>query len=294
MIAAAVGIVWLDAWTAAAAPACANGGCPFIALSHHGGPLVLLLGGMLALAAVELARLIGAKGFRPITWVAGTGACLLGLSPWLAVHLGYSADTIALATIVIGLIVIMLAAIWTRPIDGAIGTVATTLLVMLYVGILGSFVVRLRCAWPGPTGAWMVLYFIGVVKVTDIAAYFTGRAIGRRKMAPTLSSVKSIEGLIGGILAATAVAVTLTWSVGIICVEFIDTANVWPGLVKAAGFGVAMAVTGQVGDLFESLLKRDAAAKDSGSSIPGFGGVLDLVDSPLLAAPVAWLILTVL
>lgn len=121
-----------------------------------------------------------------------------------------------------------------------------------------------------------------VVKFTDIGAYFGGRSLGKRKLIPWLSPGKTWEGLACGLATAAIV--------GLIC------ALVWRHALstlkwdKALLFGVIIGGVGQLGDLLESLFKRDAEVKDSGNFIPGFGGLLDVIDSPLLAAPAAYLL----
>jgi phosphatidate cytidylyltransferase len=116
------------------------------------------------------------------------------------------------------------------------------------------------------------------VKFTDIGAYFTGKSIGRHKLIAWLSPGKTWEGLIGGLLVAALV--------GAACAPFLVEVEWWQGLIFGAIFGFV----GQCGDLLESLMKRDAEVKDSGNTIPGFGGVLDVIDSPLVTAPVAYLL----
>jgi phosphatidate cytidylyltransferase len=116
------------------------------------------------------------------------------------------------------------------------------------------------------------------VKFTDIGAFFGGRALGRHKLIPWLSPGKTWEGLICGMLTAGAA--------GAACSRFMPHLS-WG---KAAIFGVIIGGIGQMGDLLESMMKRDAQVKDSSSMIPGFGGVLDITDSPLLAAPFAYLL----
>jgi phosphatidate cytidylyltransferase len=119
----------------------------------------------------------------------------------------------------------------------------------------------------------------------DIGAYTVGRLIGRRKMAPRISPGKTIEGGVGAIVFSCGIA----WLAG----AWITGARV-PWSLPAASqtgwlvYGLLVGGAGMVGDLAESLLKRDVGRKDSSSWLPGFGGVLDMVDSVLLAAPVAW------
>lgn len=176
-----------------------------------------------------------------------------------------------------------------RTTAGALSSLAATVLAMLYVGLLGSYAVRLRCAWPGASGAAAVIFFILTVKSSDIGAYFVGKFFGRRKLAPLLSPGKTVEGTMGGVVVAVGVAIAAlaAWS-GL---------RAWLGPAplnrpQAIVFAIVMAVGGQFGDLVESAWKRDVGLKDSGRVVPGFGGLLDIMDSPLLTAPVAWWMLT--
>ena len=179
-----------------------------------------------------------------------------------------------------------------------LGTSAGTLCGVLYAPFLLGFILRLLFRWDpvspwaafGATGRTLVLYLIIVVKGSDIGAYFAGRFLGRHKLFPRISPGKTWEGLAGGILAAMAANL-------VFCALLPESASV-PG---AAAFGrlsmtrldgfvlaVLLAAVGVVGDLVESLLKRAASAKDSGVIIPGMGGVLDVLDSLLFAAPVLY------
>jgi len=121
------------------------------------------------------------------------------------------------------------------------------------------------------------------VKFTDIGAFFGGKALGRRKLIPWLSPGKTWEGLFFGLLTAAAVGAAMSPAIGP------RTGYILPWW-KGAIFGAILGGIGQLGDLLESLMKRDAEVKDSGSLVPGFGGVLDIIDSPLLAAPFAYLL----
>ena len=124
----------------------------------------------------------------------------------------------------------------------------------------------------------IILDILLMVKFTDIGAYFGGKALGRRKLIPWLSPGKTWEGLACGLLAAGAVGIAFTPQISQLT---------W---YKALIFGILIGAVGQLGDLFESMMKRDAEVKDSGRLIPGFGGILDVIDSPLLAAPFAYLL----
>ncbi|MCX5635992.1 MAG: phosphatidate cytidylyltransferase, partial [Planctomycetota bacterium] len=126
-------------------------------------------------------------------------------------------------------------------------------------------------------GLWAILMFIFVVKCADIGAYTIGSVFGKHKFSPKISPGKTWEGMAGAVLFATIVAILFAVVFGIM--------KVW----QAAIFGLFFAFIGQFGDLAESMIKRDAAQKDSSDSVPGFGGVLDVIDSPLAAAPFAYL-----
>jgi phosphatidate cytidylyltransferase len=119
--------------------------------------------------------------------------------------------------------------------------------------------------------------FVFVVKSADIGAYAIGSLFGKHKFSPKISPSKSWEGMGGAVGAAMIVAVGFAISCDIM---------VW---WLAVIFGVCFAFIGQIGDLVESMMKRDAEQKDSANNVPGFGGILDIIDSPLVAAPFAYL-----
>ena len=171
------------------------------------------------------------------------------------------------------------------------GNLGTTIFITFYAGGLAGYLTKLRMEIGGAEGAALIIYSMIVVKVTDAGALFAGLAFGRHKMIPWLSPKKTWEGCAGGV--ATAVLIALLVG-GYLC---------WTGLVVLppgplsfpwglAVFGLIMGVYAVAGDLCASLLKRDANVEDSGAALPGLGGVLDIFDSPLLAAPPAWLFWT--
>jgi phosphatidate cytidylyltransferase len=176
---------------------------------------------------------------------------------------------------------------YREPGDAVLG-IAGYLIVFFYVGLLAAFFVQLR--WlgrgPGSMGAAALLLAALTPKACDIGAYFTGRAFGRTPLWPALSPKKSVEGAIGGLALAVAAAYWLGTGTA-----FGLTAQPLLRPWAAAAFGLLVGLTGMVGDLMESLLKRDCERKDSASSIPGFGGLLDVVDSVLFSAPVSYLLL---
>lgn len=174
-------------------------------------------------------------------------------------------------------------------INPVVPRVAATLMGVAYIGVLGSFLALLRFRGGPDTGAFSLGLIIAAAKGTDIGAYTFGKLFGRHLMTPRLSPKKTWEGALGGLLFAVLFAYFVTLA------ESAATGNAtlanWPKLLI---FALAVSIAGQLGDLAESMLKREAHVKDASSSIPGFGGVLDLLDSLLLAAPAGWGILTIL
>ncbi len=156
--------------------------------------------------------------------------------------------------------------------DGTIRNVSVNFFSIMYLGFLCMFILGIRILF----GPWALLMFIFTIKSSDIGAYTLGRLFGKHKMAPKISPGKTWEGLAGAMLFAAAVAIGFSHFSGIM------------GLLQAAVFGAVFGVLGQAGDLVESMIKRDAASKDSSKSIPGFGGILDVIDSPLATAPAAF------
>jgi phosphatidate cytidylyltransferase len=254
-----------------------------------GAGLLLLMIVLLPLATTEVGHLFVAEQVRPYKFLAGLGSGLLAIHafltqfPWFQ-HI--AASTLAFI-IVFTMILSALRRALGRKSDEAITHMAGTVLAMLYLGGLAWFLIAIRVkhssqphGFQGSTQA--VVMILLVVKFTDIGAYFGGRSFGKHKLIPWLSPGKTWEGLFCGLATAALVglACTLIWP------HALSTLT-WP---KALLFGIIIGGVGQAGDLLESLMKRDAQVKDSGSLIPGFGGLLDVIDSPLLAAPAAYLL----
>ena len=156
--------------------------------------------------------------------------------------------------------------------EGTIRNVSASFFSIIYLGFLCSFILGIRIAW----GPWVLLTFIFTVKGSDIGAYTLGRLFGKHKMCPTISPGKTWEGLAGAAMFGALVSFGFSHFSGIMT-------PLW-----AVGFGAVFGVLGQLGDLVESMIKRDAMSKDSSASIPGFGGILDVIDSPLATAPAAF------
>jgi phosphatidate cytidylyltransferase len=163
--------------------------------------------------------------------------------------------------------------------DGAVRDVAAGVFTAAYVPFLAAFSLLLLAADDGPS---RVVVFILVTVCSDVGGYVAGVLFGRHPMAPTVSPKKSWEGFVGSVGACTAVA-------AVAIVVLLD-GPWWAGLAV----GAATAVTATLGDLSESLLKRDLGVKDMGNLLPGHGGIMDRLDSLLPTAPVVYVLLTLL
>ena len=266
-----------------------------------GAPGVWLLPLALAVAVMmvyELLDLWRDRPDRPAPWPLYVGApltVLLAAAPiwWTLSGEPFPADSLLgrlgwpLAGMCTGLALAFIAemARYTRP-GHSTGSIALSVLAIGYAGLLLSFLVSLRLLPDPQWGMVAVVSVIVIVKLSDTGAYFTGRALGRHKMSPVLSPKKTVEGAIGGIVAAGVGA----W----LCRAWLVPALVDPDQPRGALggwllYGLVLAAGGMLGDLAESLLKRDAQRKDSSSWLPGLGGVLDVLDSLLFAAAPAYL-----
>lgn len=154
-----------------------------------------------------------------------------------------------------------------------------TVFAFIYIVVLGSFLYRIRLE---NDGLFLVIYLIATAKITDTGALLSGMFFGRHALIPWISPAKTVEGLIGGLLAATLFAFVCNQYGG----KFLSAG-------QALSFGLIIGVAATAGDLFESMIKRDAGVKDSGQLAPGLGGVLDIIDSLLLSAPVGYFFIVV-
>ncbi|MBA2341608.1 MAG: phosphatidate cytidylyltransferase [Pyrinomonadaceae bacterium] len=163
------------------------------------------------------------------------------------------------------------------PFDKMLASAGATVLGVMYVALLGGFLISVRTGFTQPRAAQLLSFFFLVLMGSDIAAYYTGRSLGKHKLAPAISPGKTWEGAVGGMAASLLAAVV---------------AHFWffPELKLAAALPLAglMNVLGVVGDLTESALKRGAGAKDAANILPGHGGLLDRLDSLLFNAPVIY------
>ncbi|MFW6146353.1 MAG: phosphatidate cytidylyltransferase [Planctomycetota bacterium] len=244
-----------------------------------GWPLAGLAAVLIAGGYVEYARLAIAVDLPAIPLVGVPASIALALLPVWTQPVTWPGGDVALLVLAAAVVATFLTQMAAFRLETAARRIAGTLGGVLYLGALAGGLLAVRVRFGVPALVWVLV----VVKGMDIGAYFTGTAIGRHKIIPWLSPGKSWEGLAGGLILTAIVAAALNRVLGL------DLAI--PAAVVA---GLVLGVVGQVGDLCESLLKRDAGRKDSAALIPAFGGVLDLVDSPLVAAPVGYVLLAVL
>jgi len=160
-----------------------------------------------------------------------------------------------------------------RESTNAVLAISATMFALFYISWFFSFMIKLKIL---PYGTQLVGFLLLVTKGADIGAFFAGRRFGRRALIPHVSPKKTVEGALGGMAAAVLVALA--------CRIFLPdlTAFSWPNLIL---LGFALGGLGMLGDLSESLIKRDCASKDSGAILPGMGGVMDVIDSLLFTAP---------
>lgn len=228
--------------------------------------LALLLGALMTIAAWEW------SGFVPLRSIPARGAYALAVAATLAAVWRYGFGDLVLQLILLaGLLIWTLSTWWITGPRWSLPRIAKAIAGFLVLVPAWAALVRLHML---PTfGVWLFLYVFVVVAAADVGAYFSGRRFGRTRLAPAVSPGKTWEGLAGGLLLAGVLAVTGGFWLGV---------NVWVFLAGSL-FVVLVSV---IGDLTESLLKRQVGIKDSGRILPGHGGVMDRIDSLVAAAPV--------
>jgi len=243
------------------------------------GTVFCILISLLAIPAqLELSKLAAAKNLNIFIPVSIIASILFATSRYWQQEYWQRIIEIRLDTYLIFLSAFVLLALLLYQYvffgtSGVLANCGASYFSILYLGLLSSFCVAMRLEF----GLWALLMFVFVVKSADIGAYAIGSLFGRHKFSPKISPSKSWEGMGGAVAAAMIVAVGFALSCDIM---------VW---WSAVIFGVCFAFIGQIGDLVESMMKRDAEQKDSANNVPGFGGILDIIDSPLMAAPFGYL-----
>jgi phosphatidate cytidylyltransferase len=286
LIASLLGLAWLDEfldglespWEPLAGPEGGDGTLP-------PGIVVLVVSAVVSvLASRELGAMLWAKGVevsRRVMSIAAVGGLLLiALMPT-----GQdSVFGLALVSTAAGVALFGSLAYSSRKrtLEGVVAAAGGTLLAFVYLGLMLGMLLAIR----RDHSVWLVVWALLTVKSCDIGAFFTGRAVGRHKMIPWLSPGKTWEGFAGGVVMAGLVG-----GAGLSLVAPAVGTDLDPlgGLaVGGAVAGALFGAMGQVGDLVASMFKRDAGVKDSGRLAPGMGGVLDVIDSAVFVAPLAF------
>ncbi len=257
---------------------------PLLVLLARIGKIPYLLFTLTAIALMlrEFYHMMGQKGLSP-HWKSGfLASLLLPVGLYLRLRGGRIEEWHVAGMLTFLLFAVFLAELRRGTGKEAAVNTGATLLGVFYIGWLGSHLVGLRELPPmlGQSYAWGMSYALlpfFLAWTCDTAAYAVGRAFGRTRLAPAVSPKKSVEGAIGGFLATVAAGVTARWWFAPYLTWF-----------DAVAVGTLVGFFAQVGDLVESLLKRDAETKDSSDLIPGHGGALDRFDSLLFAAPLVY------
>lgn len=256
---------------AAAAVGILLGGLALVTLFTVKATFLLYVGAIVGMALWELRRALAPRGISLAAIpVAAGGVAMVTLAYWLG-------DRDALAALAVTFVVLLA---WRLP-GGATGylqDVTTSVFALAYLPLMALFVALMLAR---PDGDRRALLFVILTVCSDVGGYFAGILVGRHLMAPAISPKKTWEGLAGSVIACLAGgAVGLT--------ELLH-GQLWQGLL----LGAAAVAAATLGDLAESMIKRDLQIKDMGTVLPGHGGVLDRIDSLLIMAPVVWLLLAV-
>lgn len=240
--------------------------------------------GLSVLAILEMVELMKAAGYPALKWTSLGVTLLWMLGAWFTGNGTVGWEELRLVMPVISVWVVFLGCLFRKDQSRSLAKVTGSFTSIAYVAGLLQFVLMILFMGKGETdGRSLILYGILVIKSTDMGAYFVGSAIGKHKMIPAISPAKTWEGVIGGVLVAVAVSALL---MKLYAYEMSGYSFSWlDGLV----LGFLMAVFGIVGDLVESMMKRAAGIKDSGTWLKGMGGILDVLDSLLFALPVLYI-----
>jgi phosphatidate cytidylyltransferase len=250
------------------------------------------------LATEEVLSLLRAKNHHPVAWIAYLGNVAIPLAaclPLLYQLIGWNFPKYGplgpfgrpLVAFAVAALLMLVGEMgrFARP-GSAIVNAALGIFTLTYVGVLISFWPFLRLHAGNGWGMAALFSTLLIVKMADTGAYFSGRTFGRTKMTPLLSPGKTWEGTVGGLAAA---ALTSWAFFHFLAPPIVGSGYQEPPLLSAVIYGVVLAIAGMLGDLAESMLKRDMERKDSSTWLPGLGGVLDIIDAVLFAGPVAWL-----
>jgi phosphatidate cytidylyltransferase len=246
----------------------------------------LTIGALVTLGVLEYAQLLKRQNLHPQTEVMiFMSLFLLTLIHITVYHIGLRqgeslllCERIITFTLFIVFLVTLIHELMRSDLEQGLINGAVNLFGTVYIGFMFAYILMIR-SLPGGDGFFYILFTFLVTWFNDTAAYFVGITVGKHKLSPRISPHKSVEGSIGGLVGG---------AIGSILLALIFHRS----LLLLIILGVFVVVAGQIGDLIESIIKRNAGVKDSGSFLPGHGGLLDRFDSLLLAAPIVYYVIT--
>ena len=260
------------------------------------GAFILLVVFLALTGLVEFYGLAEKRGLHSFKISGVIGGLLLMLGTFFHLttnHLGINDSPARANDFETGFIILFVLGLCVRQFVSKSNTaglvaISTTLFGLMYVPWLFNFIQKINFfpfapGSPAEAGKFFLLYFILITKFSDMGAYAVGSLIGKHKMIPRISPGKTWEGFGGAILVSTGASVAFVY--------FFGAKMVGMNYLHAVILGVILSITAVIGDLIESLFKREAGVKDSGSLFPGIGGILDLLDSLLFNAPIMYLYL---
>ncbi len=248
----------------------------FLTIFWEGFPFFIVVIIIALLGLRELYGLAGKQGYKP-SYILGTVLTLyfILISVYDVYSLNCYVDNIIITFFVI---ISFLIQLFRKDYSKVLAEISVTILGSIYLGYLLSFIVKIKDL---PNGNYYLISLLIVTWVNDIGAYLIGTYFGKNKIFPKISPKKTIEGSIGGIIFSVAATFALKNWLNLTFNELIS-------------LGLIIAIIGQIGDLFESVLKRGSGVKDSGTLIPGQGGILDCLDSLIFTAPVFYYCIVIL
>lgn len=260
--------------------------CIYYSYLYFFKPIFILLNaGIISLALLEYYHLAQHKGFQPLAMLGISSSVIYVAALGFSMHHAHLAGLPSL--VLLGFFVLFFLMFFNQRHPPLIN-LALTVFGIAYLTIPLSCIIRINYFFPPEAlqdGRLWVSYVLIISKITDVGAYFSGKCLGKTKLAPSISPKKTVEGALGG-LAAALIASLLFWAFS----HLTHTASFHITAGQSIWLGLLFSVLAQLGDLAESLLKRDAKVKDS-SHLPGLGGILDVVDSLVFTLPLMYLLL---
>lgn len=242
------------------------------AIIWFGNPWFAL--GIAAIAVIagwEFYKIASSIKINPLTYFGLIVILILAFSVYLPF------PDVRLLIIILSIIISLIWMLFRLPKENAFSSWVWTMAGILYLGLMLSYWGELREL---PQGRWLVLWAILIIIACDSAAYFTGRSCGKHLLAPKISPKKTWEGAAGGLAASIIISVVLGLVLSL-------PLNWWQLIIS----GIVISILGQLGDLIESILKRNAGVKDTGNFFPGHGGVMDRIDSYILIGPLLYYVI---